>query len=258
MMKRVATLPGMSSWAVCPEISDTVPLRSVASNVSESRLVPVLTLVLWVSCALIGTIGFVLPYARPLIAKAQPASMQVEMLNVELTSAPLADIAPPKMANSSIAPPPTAQPILQPQLPQPVAVALPSPAVAFAVPVEGPTRIVEASQASYSAARADDNAVTTASAPVVETLIYGQGEGKQPAPEYPLRAQREGQEGVVGILFTVGENGRVISVEVDKPSPWPMLNNSALRTVRREWKFASGTPRTYRIDFRFVLPKERS
>ncbi len=257
-MKRVAALPEMSSWAIRPETTDAgaVPTLQIQSA-SDSRFAPVFTLVLWVSCSLIGALGFAMPYARPLAAKPQPAPMQVEMLNVELTSAPLPDLAPPQVANS-VAAPPTAQPILQPNLPQPTAVALPSPAVAFAVPVEGPTRIVEASQASYTATRADDNAVATPVAPAVQTLTYGQGAGKQPAPEYPWRAQNEGQEGVVNVRFIVGENGRVISAEAVNPSPWPMLNDSAVRTIRNRWRFNDGVPRAYEVAIRFVLPKERS
>lgn len=256
-MKRVVALPEMSSWAIRPEATEAGAAQTLQTrSAADSRFTAIFTLVLWVSCSLIGLLGFAMPYARPLAAKPSPAPMQVEMLNVELTSAPLPDLAPPPVANSVIAPP-AAQPILQPNLPQPTAVALLSPAVAVAVPVEGPTRIVEAAQASYTATRADDKAVATPVAPAVQTLTYGQGAGKQPAPEYPWRAQNEGQEGVVNVRFIVGENGRVISAETVGPSPWPLLNESAVRTIRNRWRFHDGAPRAYEVAIRFVLPKER-
>jgi protein TonB len=179
----------------------------------------------------------------------------VEMLNVELTSEPLPDLAPP-LANLLATPPP-ADAVAQPQLPQPLAVAMPSPAVAFAVPVEGPARIVDAAQASYSTSAVSNNAVAAATLPV-QALTFGQGAGKQPAPEYPWRAQNEGQEGVVNVRFTVAENGRVVSAEAITPSPWPMLNDSAVRTVRNRWRFNAGSLRAYEVAIRFVLPKERS
>jgi protein TonB len=228
------------------------PAREMAS---DSPFTPVVTLVLWVSCALIGVLGFAMPYSHPLVAKAQPEPVQVEMLNVELTSEPLPDLAPP-VANSLATPPP-ADAVAQPQLPQPIAVALPSVAIAFALPTEGPARIVDAAQASYSTSAVSNNAVATSAVPV-QTLTYGQGAGRQPAPDYPWRAQHEGQEGVVNVRFTVAENGRVVSAEAVKGSPWPLLNDSAVRTVRNRWRFNSGSLRAYEVAIRFVLPKGRS
>lgn len=227
----------------------------VREAASDSRFAPVVTLVLWVGCSLIGVLGFAMPYARPLAAKAQPEAMQVEMLNVELTSEPLPELAP--SSANALATPPPADAVAQPQLPQALAVALPSAAIAFAVPVKGPTRIVDAAHASYSATAVSNNAVAPAALPV-QSLTYGQGAGKQPAPEYPWRAQSEGQEGVVNVRFTVSENGRVVSAEAVNPSPWPMLNDSAVRAVRNRWRFTPGTQRAYEVAIRFVLPKERS
>jgi TonB family protein len=236
--------------------STYAPSQLFAREVSsDSRFTPILTLVLWVGCALIGVLGFVLPYVRPALAKAQPEAMQVEMLNVELTSEPIPDLVPP-VANSLATPPP-ADAVAQPQLPQPLAVAMPSAAIAFALPVEGATRVVETAQASYATSARKTETANAAALPV-QTLTYGQGAGKQPAPEYPWRAQNEGQEGVVNIRFTVADNGRVLAAEAVTPSPWPMLNDSAVRTVRNRWRFAPGTPRAYEVAIRFVLPKDRS
>lgn len=232
------------------------PLSFGREKSSDSRITPIVTLVLWVGCSLIGMLGFAMPYSRPLTTKAQPEAMQVEMLNVALTTDALPDPAP--STASALATPPPAGAVAQPQLPQPLAVALPSATVVFAVPVDGPARIVEANQASYFTSNNQTNAAASSDALPVQALTFGQGAGKQPAPEYPWRAQSQGQEGVVSVRFTVAENGRVISAEAVDPSPWPLLNESAVRTVRSRWRFNAGSPRAYEVAIRFVLPKDRS
>lgn len=63
--------------------------------------------------------------------------------------------------------------------------------------------------------------------------------GRMSAPSYPSEARRKGQTGTVVVEFTVDSKGRVISAYAKKPSPWPLLNNEAVRTVRR-WKFPPG------------------
>ena len=63
--------------------------------------------------------------------------------------------------------------------------------------------------------------------------------GRMPAPVYPAEARRKGQTGTVLVEFTVDGSGRVVSAYAKSPSPWPLLNNEAVRTVRR-WKFPPG------------------
>jgi protein TonB len=93
------------------------------------------------------------------------------------------------------------------------------------------------------------------SVPAPQQLTYGQGEGRQPAPEYPYRARREGQEGVVKVRFSVGDDGRVLSAEAASPSPWPILNESAVRVVRERWRFRAGPLRNYEVAIRFQLSR---
>lgn len=63
--------------------------------------------------------------------------------------------------------------------------------------------------------------------------------GRMPSPSYPAEARRKGQTGTVTVEFTVDSSGRVISAIAKSPSPWPLLNEEAVRTVRR-WSFPPG------------------
>lgn len=214
----------------------------------------VLTLVLWTGCLTIGALGFMLPYTRPQPPAKQPEPVQAEILNVELTSDPLPppNIAPPPPDPSQ--PPPLTDPEITPPAPPMIAVAQPSPAIAFALPVEGPTRIVEANQAAYVAPPAETRTAPV-TAPPVQQLVHGQGEGRQPAPDYPPQALRAGQEGTVRVRFSVGDNGRVIAAEAAAPCPWGLLNTSAVRVVRERWRFPAGAIRLYEVAIRFEIRK---
>ena len=53
------------------------------------------------------------------------------------------------------------------------------------------------------------------------------------SPNYPSSARRQGQEGRVIVQFTVDERGYVVDAKVISESPFSVLNEEALRTVRR-------------------------
>jgi TonB family protein len=98
-------------------------------------------------------------------------------------------------------------------------------------------------------------AESAVSAPALQVIAYGEGEGRQPAPVYPRQAVREGQEGVVTVRFSVGENGRVLGAESVTPAPWPLLNAAALRAVKERWRFQPGPARLYEVAIRFELKR---
>jgi protein TonB len=230
------------------EATSTMP--PVRIKYREPSFAAILTFVLWVGCVAIGIVGLLTPYSRPEPSASKQAPVQAQILQVELTTDPLPppDIAPLQPA----APPPLKEPILQPQAAPPmIAVAEPT-AVAFAVPVEGPVQIVEPKHAAYAANSIPTNAVP-APAPIPQRITYGEGEGRQPAPEYPYQARREGQEGTVTLRFTVGDAGRVLAAEAVSPSPWTLLNEAALRVVRERWRLRPGAPRLYEVSIRFEL-----
>jgi protein TonB len=242
-------------------VSETIPQSSFQSGDLACRPEPgdteslaVFTLVVWLTLLLVGALGFVLRYERPQPPMAPEPPIVAQPLQVELAPDPLPPPGVEPLPPDPLAPPPPPDALIPPSLAQPIAVAQPSPAIAFALPIEGPTRMVEAAQAEYARRPA---AVTNAApaAPAAQPLTLGEGEGKQPAPEYPRWAVRQGQEGTVLVRLTVGENGRVQSAEAALPSPWPLLNEAALRTVRERWRFRSGPVRVYEVSIRFEITK---
>jgi len=205
----------------------------------EVTLVQVLTLVVWLTCLAIGLLSWwqqqvgVPAPAPPKLPAVQPLTMNVEM--IEQPAIPLA-LAPP---------PQTPQPqMLAPEMPPLPAVALPSPAIAFAMPVEGPVRIVSASMAGFTGQR---------SAPVVQRLVFGQNEPPQPKPEYPSAAVADQEQGFVGVRFSVASDGSVNSAGITSPSRWPLLNTAAVYAVLHTWHFRAGPPRVYDYRFTFQL-----
>jgi TonB family protein len=230
-------------------VIELIPAPSSRPKDSDSLVWPVMVLVIWLSCLSVGLLGFVLPYARP---KARAADEPAMVQKLEIALMPqemqLEELLPPDPATPSPAP----ETVMQPPLRMPVAVAQPGPAIAFAIPVEGPVNIVEASRASYTRSATTGAIVAK---PVPQTLTFGQGEGKQLAPEYPRHAIREKQEGGVGVRMVVGQDGRVISAEAFQPSAWPLLNDSAVKTVRQHWRFRPGALRVYEVAIRFELKK---
>jgi periplasmic protein TonB len=233
-----------------PTVNSDHRIEPTASRRSHSvGFVSVLTLVLWSGCLSVGVLGFALPYSRPEPVPAPVEPMQAELLDVQLTTDPIEpDFQPPANMDRSMPAAPAI--VARPQLPQAIPVAAVS-AVAFALPVKGPTRLVEVDQAASSQQSAPTE--TNAGEGRPETLTFGHGDGHQPAPEYPARSRRERQEGSVSVQFTVGESGRVIAAEASAPCRWSLLNEAALRAVRERWRFPAGKPRVFEVTIRFEL-----
>ena len=227
---------------------------SKLSTETSPEFLSVSTLALWLSCSVIGITGLALPYSRPHAPAKEPEPVQAEVLKVELTADPLPPEAQPPPLNV-VQPPPMLQPTAAQQAPPMLAVAEPSPSIAFALPVNAPARVVDVREASYTRPTEEKTTAVTTSAPTPQPLTFGQGEGKQPAPEYPPQAMRDGQEGVVTVRFSVGENGRVTEATASSPSPWPLLNRAAVRVVRERWRFPSGALRLYEVSIRFQIKK---
>jgi protein TonB len=207
-----------------------------------TSLVEVWTFVTWTVCLAVGLLGLWLHYSRPHPAVKPPEPVKMEKLFVQLarqSAVPLDNM--PQSANAGASPSAPSDEMAPPPIP----VAEPSPAIAFAVPVEGATRVVPFNQAAYGR--------PAKPSPVVQQLTYGVGEGQQPAPEYPTQAIEQHQEGTVVVRFVVGESGLVTSAEAIRPCAWPLLNESAVRTIRHSWRFGPGAVREYEITIHFQI-----
>jgi hypothetical protein len=172
-----------------------VPARPPPPGRFRTELLSVATLVLWLGCAVVGGLGLTLSYARPMPGLAEAAPVQAEILEVQLAdatfSAPEFDPSP---ADTVLAQPPALEPMPSPSTVSMLAVAEPTPLVAFPLPVEGPVRLVAPDLAAYAPMRSRAD-LDAGPAPVLQVINHGHGEGRQPAPEYPRLALREGQEG---------------------------------------------------------------
>jgi periplasmic protein TonB len=123
--------------------------------------------------------------------------------------------------------------------PQPI-IAPPTPAVAFAEEVKTPVHAVTTPEIA-------------ATQPSIIQLTFGEGEGRQPPPEYPDEARFASQEGTVVVRMTVDKDGRVSDARAFSPCPWPILNSAAVHAVRTTWRFPSGPVRSYEVSIQFQL-----
>ena len=217
----------------------------------EARLTPIATLVIWTTWLAVGIAGLLLPYPRPIAPPRPPAPVLARIINVQVTeqTRPPPDVRQPLPQQPEVdepSPPPPPGQLALPAAPQMAEIAVPAPAVAFAVPTTQPARVVPPSQVT-TARPAPVAAVT----PEVRHLTYGVGEGVQPAPDYPIEAQLDEEQGTVVIRLEVAEDGHVTSARAISPCPWPLLNQSALRAVRQTWQFAPGPIRSYDVAIQY-------
>lgn len=79
------------------------------------------------------------------------------------------------------------------------------------------------------------------------------GRFRNPAPEYPYAAIRQKQQGLVMLRAVIDKTGRPLSVEVLQSSGFSLLDESALRTVRR-WKFDAAHIGFIPVQSKIVIP----
>ncbi len=184
--------------------------------------------------------------AGPLPSATEPAP-EPSVAPAEKPPEPVAPPAPPQppqpdavaVAASTPTPTPTPQPELAPApvKSQPVAHATPSPQMATKAAAH-PGK-AKASTAAVSA-RSGGASAGTGAATGVGGGEGGLGGGAQlrghPRPEYPPQARRERQEGVALVKVRVGADGLPIEVSLAHSSGFPLLDDAAVRGVRR-WTF---------------------
>jgi hypothetical protein len=157
---------------VVKPVAKAVTAHSQSSHGSvngDTSITAVLTFTIWIGCLTVGLLGFTFPYPQPQQPARETSPIMPEILQVELAtdSLPARDVPPPPPDPSQ--PPPLMEPMILPQAPPMVAVAEPTPAIAFALPVEGPVRIVEMKQADHTL-QATPVAQAPAPAPPVQAI----------------------------------------------------------------------------------------
>jgi len=204
------------------------------------------TLALWLSVTALDVVGWVMPiwHAEPKSTRAGEtvALMPHPEISLGAPEPPAGEAEPaPEMAEAALPedrPSPPELPAISefaplPELPDlPLTRSAPLVKTAPMSPAAKPARRAE----GRPAGRGDS---TVAGQGTGLSPADRLGAGQMPAPIYPEEARRKGQSGTVLIEFVVGTDGRVISAYPKDPSPWPVLNNEAVRTVRR-WKFPPG------------------
>ena len=228
---------------------------------AEPSLIGIWTLVVWLLCCGVGVLGWVLPYERPRPPAVPLEAVVVGPLTVELADTPSVPETPTRVLPATVHPPPAPEPVTLPSVPRLIPVDAPGPAILFPTPARldfpaRPPSPPEIAGQGAVATKAESSAASPESPGVAatpETLVFGQGPGKQPAPDYPRQAVRQGQEGIVLVRLSVNRQGGVDSAYAVTPSAWPLLNQAAVRTVRERWRFPAGPPRLYDVVIRFQL-----
>jgi protein TonB len=78
-------------------------------------------------------------------------------------------------------------------------------------------------------------------------------EAVNPAPPYPPEARDAGQEGRVWLRVKVDATGRVTAISVYESSGYPLLDDSALRTVRR-WIYNPAKRNGKPVPYEYLKP----
>lgn len=171
---------------------------------------------------------------------------------VEMTAAPEPPApAPPVAATPAPTPVPTPPPTPPPVPPKPDDMALPA-RVAKAAPAPTPAPTNEVAPA-HSPSRERPKVAAHATPAHIAHPSTGAVPGQtgragamsnakpgflgNPAPPYPESAREDQEQGVVQILVNVDETGRVLSLRLMRSSGYPDLDQSAMHTIRTEWRF---------------------
>jgi periplasmic protein TonB len=218
---------------------------------SGTHLTPVATLVIWMTCMAVGLIGLRIPYPRPWPAMPPAAPVMARLVNVQITAEPAPRLSQrtPMLPQANVvepSPPPMPAPLAEPAEAPMMAIATPVPLKTISMPPPAPAPI-----APVATVATTHPTPPTEAAPSVQQITFGQGEGAQPAPDYPIEAQLDGEQGTVVVQLTVAADGHVASAAVVSPSPWPLLNQSAVRAVRETWQFSAGPVRIFEVAIQF-------
>ena len=207
------------------------------------------TLATWLSVAGFGTVAVVAPN-RSAVTPASPEVAVTEWLDYDFK---LSGESPPATPDPVVdnSTPAAAEPMSAPPEPPDLTAMEPLPELPALIP--SPTAIAKLPPArQHSSATGARPTVAVRGNPAAATGASAAGHpgsgmsmsarlaaGNMPSPVYPAEARRLGQTGTLIVEFTVDSSGKVIAAYAKSPSPWPLLNQEAVRTVRH-WKFPPG------------------
>jgi TonB family protein len=216
-------------------------------------------------CALFAVIG-VIGIFQPLFVLPVKATAKLDIVPVLFNPPPPSPPAAQATPNNTAA--------AQNDLSEPVetptiipAVTPMSAQVTFAVPVEGPVRLVAAQYAAPPPAKLKQPAApptdgtpggtgSNAGAPEVFDSTLGDG-GSYPRPErYPQLAMQRNWQGKVMLDVFVDVRGNPASVNVAESSGYRILDNDALEWVKQNWHFPIGRERRYLVPFVYKLKQK--
>jgi len=213
-------------------------------------------------CALFAVIG-VAGIFQPLFVLSAPAPVEKPFSVPVLFNPP-----PPQptisqaVANDSAPQENSPEPV---ELPDIIPAVTPMNAqVAFAVPVEGPVRLVAAKYAVPPPAKLkpiqappSDSGKSGGSGNVVGDAVefqptLGDG-GVYPRPTYPLWANRAGLEGDIMLEVRVSAGGVPVVVTVAKSTAARSLDDHTIQWLKKRWRFPVGAERYYLVPFTYKL-----
>lgn len=178
--------------------------------------------------------------------RPKPAFVKLDPTKLSAASVSAAETAGPAEISPVPAPAPLAPVASLPELRLPD---LPS--------VPARRQITRSDAAVRKPAGASSSAATSASAngtaasPAV--LNVADVAGVQPWPEYPYECLRRRESGVVKVRFHVDPDGSVRHAHAADSSGCERLDDAAVGTILRQWRFAAGETRHYEISIRFQL-----
>lgn len=209
---------------------------------------------------LIGIYGLKSPlFILPVQAKAEELTVPVLFMppppSMQSQSTPMA-------SDSAPAPDSISEPMDIPEVAPAVAPA--NANVSFAVPVEGPVRVVPA---KYAAAPPVQRKIVAPPPPqpgppgngtggtgeAVEFSPGGGDGGTYPQPVYPRLALQRGWQGNVMLNIVVDRAGFPSAVTVRDSSGWEILDDHASDWVKRRWRWPAGPVRHYLVPFKFQI-----
>lgn len=239
------------------------------------------TLATWLSVAGFGAVGIVIPAAQEILASVERFDPYKDLESTVMTDDFTSDDLPPNQETDTgdtgekdeadlpfteqeTLPTPPEMPDVAEITPLPEIPDMPPPATAPAeAPAPAPTKPRPVPrQNSKTATRSNIPTSPTGGSTKGKTEAKGKlgnggqnggsgmsdakrlSGGRMPPPSYPSAARSKGQTGTIIVEFVVGENGSVVSAYAKSASPWPLLNESAIRAVRR-WKFPPGKVTKY-------------